>query len=95
MVELISSTNLDAVHLAVSQPYGSKNPEITLATCLRKGHWSVLEHCYVSFKIKCSYKVIYQMTRHRHLSFTVSSTRYREMEEFVNPINIDIFDDQQ
>jgi len=42
---------------------------------IKSGHLSVLEHCMASFEVSCSTRVLGQITRHRHLSFTVQSTR--------------------
>lgn len=39
------------------------------------GHLSILEHAHATFDIECSLGVLGQLTRHRHLSFTVMSTR--------------------
>lgn len=45
--------------------------------CLKYGHYSVIEHPTISFNIiGFPHSVMVQMTRHRHLSFSVQSQRY-------------------
>ena len=46
------------------------------------GHLSVLEHCYAVLEIIVSRKVLAQITRHRHLGFTVQSSRACELTEY-------------
>lgn len=48
---------------------------------LECGHWSVFEHCYATFEIHMSVAALLQMTRHRHLSFTVQSSRNTELKD--------------
>ena len=57
--------------------------------CLNSGHWSVLEHCMASFEVECSIAVLGQITRHRHLSFTVQSTRVTEPGGFKCPPSVE------
>ncbi|MGY1436666.1 FAD-dependent thymidylate synthase [Streptomyces reniochalinae] len=48
-----------------------------LANILRQGHYSVLEHSSVSFLVRgVSRALLAELTRHRHLSFSVVSQRY-------------------
>lgn len=48
--------------------------------CLKFGHYSVIEHPTISFNIiGFPHNVMVQMTRHRHLSFSVQSQRYTGM----------------
>ena len=51
--------------------------------CFKSLHWSVFEHCMASFEVECSIAVLGQITRHRHLSFTVQSTRVTEPDGVV------------
>lgn len=45
--------------------------------CLKFGHYSVIEHPTITFNvIGFPHSVMVQMTRHRHLSFSVQSQRY-------------------
>ena len=46
---------------------------------VQSGHLSVLEHATATFDLECSLGVLGQITRHRHFSFTVMSTRGAEM----------------
>lgn len=47
-----------------------------LAHILDVGHGSVLEHGTATFYIEASRSVLAEMTRHRHMSFSVVSQRY-------------------
>lgn len=60
---------------AASQCYQKEATDATIKHILDAGHLSVLEHAYASFEITCSLTVLLQLTRHRHLSFTVQSSR--------------------
>lgn len=46
-----------------------------MCKAIEAGHHAILEHAYATFKIRCSVGVLGQLTRHRHLSFMVKSTR--------------------
>ena len=72
--------------LACSKPYGKDVSLKGLKYIIEAGHLSVLEHCYASFEVKCSVRVLGQLTRHRHLSFTCQSARGKEFDtmEFPN-----------
>ena len=56
---------------------------------IKRGHESVLEHCSVTFKIICDRGVMAELTRHRHCSFSVESTRYcdysKDGVKFISP----------
>ena len=56
--------------------------------CIKSRHHSVLEHCMASFEVECSIAVLGQITRHRHLSFTVQGTRVTEVNDSVIPPSI-------
>lgn len=43
---------------------------------IKRGHESVLEHVSLTFHIVCDRAIMAELTRHRHASFTVESTRY-------------------
>lgn len=49
---------------------------------IQAGHWSVLEHCMATFECAASISVLLQITRHRHLSFTVQSSRGSELTSY-------------
>lgn len=63
------------------QDYSSK-PESwygnsLVKNCLSVGHYSVLEHASITFNVGgFPHDVVSQITRHRHLSFSVQSGRY-------------------
>jgi thymidylate synthase (FAD) len=53
-----------------------------LANILRQGHYSVLEHASVSFLVQgVTRSLLAELTRHRHLSFSVVSQRYVDHSE--------------
>lgn len=86
-VELISITPnyKEVLTGAISQCYQTdKHSDKALEHCIQAGHLSVLEHCYATFKIKCSIQTLLQLTRHRHLSFTVQSSRGTTLEEWIS-----------
>ena len=71
--------------------YQSKNP-VPVYHLVDRGHLSVLEHATATFRIKCSIQMLLQLTRHRHLSFTVQSSRGSELnghyetgDKFIDP----------
>lgn len=89
--ELISITPdyMELLKTACSQPYGKSVTDKSVKKIIASGHLSVLEHCYASFLVKCSVRVLGQLTRHRHLSFTVKSARGSQFDTFVNPITFE------
>lgn len=89
--ELISITPgyMELLKTACSQPYGKDVTDKSVKKIIASGHLSVLEHCYASFLVKCSVRVLGQLTRHRHLSFTVKSARGSQFDTFVNPITFE------
>src|SRR5690606_20105700 len=52
-----------------------------LAHILEIGHESVLEHGSATFYVEASRSVLTELERHRHLSFSVVSQRYVDVEE--------------
>lgn len=76
-VELISITpnHMELLKKACSQPYGNDVSNKGIQHIINSGHLSVLEHCYASFEVECSVRVLGQLTRHRYLSFTCKSAR--------------------
>ena len=89
--ELISITPdyMELLKTACSQPYGKDVTDKSVKKIIESGHLSVLEHCYASFLVRCSVRVLGQLTRHRHLSFTVKSARGSKFDTFVNPITFE------
>ena len=91
-VELIAYTPnpADVVELAASVCYDSKptKSHAIAKSCIKSGHLSVWEHVSFTFHIKdVSRALLAQLTRHRHLSFSVRSQRYCREDGFsyMNP----------
>jgi thymidylate synthase (FAD) len=70
---------------ACSKPYGNNVSEKGIQSIINSGHLSILEHCYASFEIECSVRVLGQLTRHRHLSFTCKSARGSKFDTLETP----------
>ena len=47
-----------------------------LKNCLNRGHESILEHEKITVRTRCDIGVYKDLTRHRHASFSIESTRY-------------------
>lgn len=86
-VKLIDITPhaMDKLAKIASTCYQSTPSERVVKKILELGHWSVFEHCYATFRINMSVAALLQMTRHRHLSFTVQSSRATELTDFYEP----------
>lgn len=76
----ITPNYMELLKLACSKPYGNDVSEKGIQHIIKSGHLSVLEHCYASFEVECSVRVLGQLTRHRHLSFTCKSARGSKFE---------------
>lgn len=69
-----------------------------LTNCITRGHESVLEHEKVSVRLICDIGVYKDLTRHRHASFSIESTRYCNYSKdkwdnqvkFIQPCNIEV-----
>jgi len=77
LVELINYTKdyKELLCRAISQCYQKEAGEEVIKHCLKAGHLSVLEHATASFEITCSIQTLLQLSRHRHFSMTVQSSR--------------------
>ena len=82
---------------AAGQCYQTEANDKVIQHIIEAGHLSVLEHCSASFEVTCSISVLLQLTRHRHLSFTVQSSRgselkniYRCGDDDIDKLNVDI-----
>ena len=64
---------------AAGQCYQKKVSDAVIQHIIKAGHLSVLEHCYATFEVTCSITTLLQLTRHRHFSFTVQSSRGSEL----------------
>ena len=85
--KLISITPdyMGVLKMACSQPYGKDITDKAVKKIIESGHLSVLEHCSATFLVHCSVRVLGQLTRHRHLSFTCKSARGSKFDKLVNP----------
>ena len=85
--KLISITPdyMGVLKTACSQPYGKDITDKAVKKIIESGHLSVLEHCSATFLVHCSARVLGQLTRHRHLSFTCKSARGSKFDKLVNP----------
>jgi len=65
--------------------------ESFVRSIIKRGHESVLEHVSLTFHIICDRAIMAELTRHRHASFTVESTRYVKYDELtaINPFKND------
>ena len=86
-VRLLSITPyyMELLKAACGKPYGNNVSEKGIKAIIESGHLSILEHCYASLEVKCSVRVLGQLTRHRHLSFTVKSSRGSKFDKLVIP----------
>lgn len=85
----ITPNYMEVLKTACSQPYGKNVTEQSIKKIIESGHLSVLEHCYASFLVTCSVRVLGQLTRHRHLSFTCKSSRGSVFDTIVNPYTLE------
>lgn len=86
-VELIDEVNGEEI-LRKLERCGKVSRKSTLGdaenfvrSIIKRGHESVLEHVSLTFHIICDRAIMAELTRHRHASFTVESTRYIEYDE--------------
>lgn len=95
-VKLIQVTKnpMEILKVAAGQCYQKEANDKVIEHIVEAGHLSVLEHCYATFEVTCSLAVLLQLTRHRHLSFTVQSSRGSELtslyecgNEYVDNVN--------
>ncbi len=68
---------------AVSKCYDTKPKESVVKGCIKNKHTSVTEHSMYVFEVEgVSRAFLAQLTRHRHLQFTVRSQRYTNESGF-------------
>ena len=67
---------------AASQSYQKMASDKVIEHIIHAGHLSVLEHCMATFECMASISVLLQITRHRHLSYTVQSSRGSELTSY-------------
>lgn len=78
-VQVLQYTDIDVIKKATGKCYNRTIGDKGLQNITKAGHWSVLEHSVITLDLTCSQKVLAQITRHRHFSFTVQSTRGMDM----------------
>lgn len=72
----------EIIRVAIAKCHQSDSISDKVITgCIKAGHMSVLEHAYATFDVTCSTKTLLQLSRHRHLSLTVQSSRACDMSE--------------
>jgi len=81
----VTPNYMELLKAACSKPYGNNVSEKGIQSIISSGHLSILEHCYASFEIECSVRVLGQLTRHRHLSFTCKSARGSKFDTLETP----------
>ena len=83
-VKFIQATRnpMKVLKTAAGQCYQKAATNKVIEHIVEAGHLSVLEHCSATFEVTCSLAVLLQLTRHRHLSFTVQSSRGSELTGF-------------
>ena len=70
----------------------SENLGNVVKNCIANGHTSVLEHVQLSFILKIDNGILRELTRHRHASYSVESTRYCRYDKgvrFIEPLEFD------
>lgn len=80
-VEIKYIESLNKCINGMSMCYGAKCSINSLVKAVGAGHLSLLEHANATFEVECSQKCLAQITRHRHFSFTVESTRGKDITE--------------
>jgi thymidylate synthase (FAD) len=81
----VTPNYMELLKAACSKPYGKDVSEKGIQSIINSGHLSILEHCYASFEVECSVRVLGQLTRHRHLSFTCKSARGSRFDTLETP----------
>lgn len=81
-VRLVSATEnpMELLKLSAGECYQKEATDKVIEHIINAGHLSVLEHCHATFEVTCSITVLLQLTRHRHFSFTVQSSRGSKLE---------------
>lgn len=75
----ITPNAMSLLKRAAGQCYQKEASDAVIQHIIKAGHSSVLEHCYATFEVTCSITTLLQLTRHRHFSFTVQSSRGSEL----------------
>ena len=86
---------LDTAARTCYKSEGKMTPENlgnVVKNCIKNGHTSVLEHVQLSFVLCLDQGVLRELTRHRHASYSVESTRYCKYDKgvkFIEPIEFE------
>lgn len=90
--KLISITpdHMKLLKHAAGMCYQQEATDKTIEHIIKAGHLSVLEHCSASLEVSCSIQTLLQLSRHRHLSFTVQSSRGSKLTNLYQCGNNDI-----
>lgn len=93
VIKLIAHSDVDIALKAAAVCHNKKDKVslVMLKKIIEAGHLSILEHISCTFMLTCSRKVLAQITRHRHLSFTVQSSRVSELNAVYEPFKKDPF----
>lgn len=68
-----------------------ESAERMIKMLIKNGHESVLEHFNITIKMICNIGDYKDLTRHRHASFSIESTRFIDYSgelKVINPVNI-------
>ncbi len=81
---------LEVIAGAMSKCYEKTVGTKGVLKAVEAGHLSILEHAYATVDITCSLGVLGQLTRHRHFSPTVKSTRGADFKgDYIIPVRIE------
>lgn len=85
-----SPEGLTAYITRVSNPSNQNNENIggLLNYCCKHGHWSILEHVYMTVEIYTTRDISAQICRHRSFTFQEFSQRYATTDGFYEPYEI-------
>ena len=79
-IKLIDISGIEAVEVAASLPYNSKQSTKLVKNVIASNHLSILRHAQASFLLtNVSQSMLRQLSRHPHINLTVKSSRYCNM----------------
>ena len=84
----ITSNSLDKIAQIAGACYQKQLTTDVAKKIIDSGHISLLEHCFVTLRLRISTAVLAQITRHRHFSFTVQSSRGSRLIDYIIPENV-------
>lgn len=86
--KIMNLIEISARNCYQSEPTG--DTEGFIRRIIKSGHESVLEHSSITVRIICDRGVMAEITRHRHHSFSIKSTRYCNFskDKFGNEITV-------